>query len=149
MKKDRLVKGMIGLAAAVFVAIPAGLSHQSVLAAEAEKEVAVKSEAQGDALEDYDLVVIQEEQVPLAPFAETNYDRIAVGVVFLSLLVLLSGGYGLWYLSCRKRILALSVNLPEDEAKKARGNSTFFHPFKAARAEREIENRVAGGFVKT
>lgn len=149
MKKDRLVKGMIGLAAAVFIAIPAGLSHQSVLAAEAEKGAVVKSEAQADALEDYDLVVIQEEPVPLAPFAEKNYDRIVVGVVFLSLTVLLSGGYGLWYLSCRKRILALSVNLPADEAKKARGEITFFHPFKAVRAEREIENRIAGRFVKT
>lgn len=149
MKKDRLVKGMIGLAAAVFIAIPAGLSHQSVLAAEAEKEAVVKSEAQGDALEDYDLVVIQEEPVPLAPFAEKSYDRIVVGVVFLSLTVLLSSGYGLWYLSCRKRILALSLNLPADEAKKARGEITFFHPFKAARAEREIENRIAGRFVKT
>lgn len=149
MKRDRLVKGMIGLAAAVFIAIPAGLSHQSVLAADTEKGVTLKSEAQSEALEEYDLVVIQEEPVPLAPFADKNYDLIVVLVVFLSLIVLLSVGYCLWYLSCRRRIWALSVNLPADEAEKARGDTTIFHPLRTARAEREIENRIASEFVKT
>ncbi len=148
MKKNRLVKGMTGLAAAVLLVIPAGLSHQSVLAAQAEKEAAVKYEAQEESLEDYDLVVIQEDPVPLAPFAEPDYDGAAVRVVSLSLLILMSGGYGLWYLTRRRRILALSVNLPDSEAKEVRENIPFFHPLKAAQIEREIEDRIAGEFVK-
>ena len=146
--KDKLVKVMIGLAAVVILAVPMGIMHQSPLAAETEGSEMTENVVLEEASQDYDLVVLQDEAVPLAAAPEHNYGSMVIWVVSLSLIIAIAATYGVWYTVYRKRILALTEALPQAEAEKIREDVTFLHPMKVARTEKEIENRIASSFVK-
>ncbi|HOO27532.1 MAG TPA: hypothetical protein PLU43_03635 [Lachnospiraceae bacterium] len=142
--KDKLVKIMIGVAAVVLTAVPFGMSYQIALAAETMQEDAAVSSP----VQNYDLVVVQDEEVPLASAPEVNYGRTILWVVSLTVTAVLLLTYFLWYSVYKRRILFLIGRLPEAEAESIRRMVTIFHPIRAMQTEKEIENRIAAEYVK-
>lgn len=147
--KDKLIKIMMGFAAAVILTLPLGFMNQSALAAETgEGNGAAGGAVLEESLQDYDLVVIQEEEVPLASVPEQNYNGAAVWVVALVLCTVLLIAYAGWYSINKNRTMLLLEKFPKAEAEKMCRLIAFLHPIKTARAEKEIENRIASQFVK-
>lgn len=147
--KDKLIKIMMGFAAVVILAAPMGLMHQSAFAAETSEENSAASDVVlEEALQDYDLVVIQDEEVPLASAPEQNYNGVVIWVVALILCAALLISYAWWYSICKNRTMVLLERLPKAEAEKIRSFVTILHPIKTVQAEKEIENRIASQFMK-
>ncbi len=140
--RNGLYKILVVCAVAVLLAIPA--ANISFLA----QTVNAAEQKEGTKLQDYDLVVIQDEDVPLAIPVEHNYTGLAVWVVCGTAIILALGVYGIWYYACKRRISALLVNLSDSEARKLMSDVCFFHPRKAMQTEKEIENRIVDEYVR-
>ncbi|MBQ7581595.1 MAG: hypothetical protein IJU25_02115 [Lachnospiraceae bacterium] len=100
----------------------------------------------GTEINDYDLVVLEEEELPAAAAPLENKASKALWVMTAVFVLVLLVGYELWYENCEARIKALSVG-DREEAGILRGVNRL-HPFRAMNARREMEIKAAEVYFK-
>ena len=101
----------------------------------------------GEEIDDYDLVVLEEEELPAAAAAPVeNKASKALWVMTAVFILVLLIGYELWYEGMLGRIKALSVgDSEEDGILKGIGR---LHPFRTVNARREMETKAAEEYFK-
>ena len=101
----------------------------------------------GTEIDDYDLVVLEEEELPAAATApiESKASK-ALWVMTAVFVLVLLVGYELWYENCEARIKALSIGDSEEAVILSGVNR--LHPFKAMNARREMESKAAEVYFK-
>lgn len=109
----------------------------------ASAEEAAKITHDGEMIQGYDLVIIEDEQLPAAATPEKNHADSAAWVIILTCVVVFLIGYELWYEACLARIKALTIT---DEDRKIAKSFNRFSPFKAVAARRELESRAAESY---
>lgn len=100
----------------------------------------------GAEIEDYDFVVIEEEQLPAAAKPEVNHSNSALWVIAIVIAAVLLVSYELWYESCSARIAALAAG-EEDEPVMLAGIGRL-HPIHSVMIRREMEARAAQRYFK-
>lgn len=95
----------------------------------------------GTEINDYDLVILEEEELPAAAAPVDNQASKALWVMTSAFILVLLIGYELWFENTQARIRALSMGNP-DEDPLMRGVNRL-HPIKALQARRDMEFRAA------
>lgn len=150
MKKRTLNASVIGMILAVACAIVVVLNLTDVAAhgsMDKSSEVAEinSAEHEGNEVDDYNLVVIEDEQLPAAAAPEeSKSSRALLVIAIVSILVILIG-YELWFENCNLRIITLAEESGELDFRKGVGR---LHPFKAIDARRELESRAAEHYFR-
>ncbi len=124
--------------------------HMSGLTVQGAMETAqagTEIEHTGEEVDNYDLVVLEEEEIPGAAVApEESRATMALWVMAAAFIIVLLIGYELWYESLQSRIEALSVGDKAEEGILKGVNR--LHPFKTINAKREMENKAAQDYFK-
>ena len=99
-------------------------------------------------MNDYNLKIIEESQVPLSA-GSYDYSGIMFAVVITCLVIAVLVLYSFWYRNHKKRIAQLLVmGLGGEPYVNEMDDVSVFHPFRTMRVERELENRVVQSSAK-
>ncbi len=99
-------------------------------------------------MENYNLKIIEENQVPLSA-GTSDYSGIVLAVVLTCIVIAVVVLYSFWYRNHKKRIAQLLVmGLDSEPYINEMDGVSAFHPFRTMRIERELENRVVQGSAK-
>ena len=107
--------------------------------------VTIGDDHAGEELDNYDLIVIEDEELPAAAAPEESKAGNALWVIAIVSVLVILIAYELWYESCNLRIKYLAVESGEENLQKGIGR---LHPFKAIDARRDLEIRAAENYFK-
>ncbi len=101
-------------------------------------------------VEDYDLVIIEENEVPKAASPAVREKRTAPLVwVAVCLLILFGGGiYIVAFVKYRQRIRVLEKQLSMERRKSLNECSLMFHPVKRTEMADDVENELASRYIE-
>lgn len=150
MKKRTLNASVIGMILAAVCVIVVVLNLTDIAAhgsIDKSSEIATinNAEHEGTEVTGYDLVVIEEEQLPAAAAPEENKSSHAIWVIAIVSILVVLIGYELWFENCNLRIITLAEESGELGYRKGVGR---LHPFKAMDARRELESRAAEHYFR-
>ena len=101
----------------------------------------------GQEINDYDLIVMEDEQLPAAAAAPVdNKASKALWVMTAVFVLVLLIGYELWYEGMLGRIKTLSVGDSEEDG--ILKDVSRLHPFKTVNARKEMETKAAEEYFK-
>ena len=101
----------------------------------------------GEEIDDYDLIVLEEEELPAAAVAPVeNKASKALWVMTAVFVLVLLIGYELWYEGMLGRIKTLSVGDNEEDS--ILKDVSRLHPFKTVNARKEMETKAAEEYFK-
>ncbi|MCR4656290.1 MAG: hypothetical protein K5770_08700 [Lachnospiraceae bacterium] len=120
---------------------------------EEDRAEAIAKEAEAKAaeeVEDYDFVVLEDEEVPLAmaPERAKNKKAPVVWVVICALLLVGAGIYIIAFLRYRERVRLIEKNLSREDKKSLKDGCLMFHPMKRAEMADEIENELVSKYFE-
>ena len=123
------------------------MSGLTVQGAMETAEAGTEIEHAGVEVENYDLVVLEDEEVPGAATAPVESKAtMALWVMAAAFIIVLLIGYELWYESIQSRIEGLCVGDKEEEGILKGVNR--LHPFRTLNAKREMETKAAEDYFK-
>lgn len=107
--------------------------------------VTISEDHEGAEVNDYDLIVLEDEELPAAAAPEESKAGNAVWVIAIvsALVILIS--YEFWYENCNLRIKCIAVESGEENFSKGIGR---LHPFRAMDIRRDLEIRAAENYFK-
>ena len=101
----------------------------------------------GEEIDDYDLIVLEEEELPAAAVAPVeNKASKALWVMTAVFVLVLLIGYELWYEGMLGRIKTLSVGDSQEDG--ILKDVSRLHPFKTVNARKEMETKAAEEYFK-
>ena len=101
----------------------------------------------GEEIDDYDLIVMEDEELPAAAVAPVeNKASKALWVMTAVFVLVLLIGYELWYEGMLGRIKTLSVGDSEEDG--ILKDVSRLHPFKTVNARKEMESKAAEEYFK-
>ena len=101
----------------------------------------------GEEIDDYDLIVMEDEELPAAAVAPVeNKASKALWVMTAVFVLVLLIGYELWYEGMLGRIKTLSVGDSQEDG--ILKDVSRLHPFKTVNARKEMESKAAEEYFK-
>ncbi len=113
-----------------------------------EEEELLKKQGETQ-VEEYNLKIIEDQEVPKAALPERSKRRMAptLWVVIGLLLLVIAVLYIRDMIRFKKRIKHLEKNLTREEIKRLTGSTVMFSPGKRAKAVDEIENKLVSEYI--
>lgn len=107
--------------------------------------VKISDDHAGAEVDNYDLIVLEDEELPAAAAPEESKANHALWVIAIVSVLVILIAYELWYENCNLRIKCLAVESGEDGFANGIGR---LHPFKAMDARRDLEIRAAENYFR-
>lgn len=146
MKKNR-IGGLIGilLVLSCVIVVSVKLTGINVNGSMDSVAVAISDDHEGTEVNNYDFIILEDEELPAASApVENNSSNAPWVILFVSAIVALIS-YELWYENCNLRIKALVAESGETGFKAGIGR---LHPFRTIDARRELETRAAEHYFR-
>lgn len=106
--------------------------------------------SESDGIPEYELVIIEDEAVPLADSMADESESIDFVVILVVLMIVFTVvfSYNIWYISCRERIGILNQVTNLYRKQDVNDGRNLFSPGKMIRMRNELENYAAGSYTK-
>lgn len=142
-KIGNIIGIILVLACALVVSIR--LTNVTVHGSMDSAAVTIGDDHEGTIVDEYDLIVLEDEQLPAAAKPEESKASNALWVIAIVSILVILIAYELWYENCNLRIKVLAAESGENSFSRRIGR---LHPFRAIDVRHELESRAAEHYFK-